>query len=104
MLITSACTVSGSSSESQGQFVGATRRGDGSFRRCLYLVACLVFSGIELCNTLSMSSSETSRKREVEATIEELTGAFYGSIVGTCVANQIARLPIVGQCGYANDR
>ncbi|KAL9970243.1 hypothetical protein ACROYT_G022583 [Oculina patagonica] len=30
--------------------------------------------------------------------------AFYGSIVGTCVANQIARLPIVGQCGYANSR
>ena len=28
--------------------------------------------------------------------------AFYGSIVGTCVANQIARLPIVGQCGYAS--
>ena len=32
-----------------------------------------------------MSSSETSRKREVEA-------MFHRSIYGTCVANQIARL------------
>ena len=41
-----------------------------------------------------MSSSEASRKREVEAILKDwpAPGAVYRSIDGTCVANQIARL------------